>query len=114
MIPQRPRAHERHAVAADRLPPKTYALHNETASLRAWSSNRARHRLFRTGNPQLSATLHRIALTQAHWHPEAGARIARHMARGNGGLEALRIPEAPSIPATAILNDVLAARLPAA
>jgi hypothetical protein len=35
--------------------------------------------------------LHRIALTQAHWHPEARALIARRKANGDGGLEALRV-----------------------
>jgi hypothetical protein len=31
--------------------------------------------LSRTGNRQLNAALHRIAMTQAHWHPEARAMI---------------------------------------
>jgi transposase len=68
-----------------------YARHNGTAPLPVWSSNRARHRLSRAGNRQLNAALHRIALTQAHWHPEARALIARRKANGDGGLEALRI-----------------------
>jgi transposase len=34
---------------------------------------------------------HRIALTQAHWHPPAKAMIARRRANGDGGLEALRV-----------------------
>lgn len=41
------------------------ARHNGTAPLPAWSSNKARHRLSRTGNRQLNAALHRIALTHA-------------------------------------------------
>jgi transposase len=68
-----------------------YARHNGTAPLPVWSSNRARHRLSRTGNRQLNAALHRIALTQAHWHPPAQAMIARRRANGDGGLEALRV-----------------------
>ena len=52
-----------------------YARHTGTAPLPGWSSNRARHRLSRTGNRQLNAALHRIAMTQAYWHPEARARI---------------------------------------
>jgi transposase len=68
-----------------------YARHNGTAPLPVWSSNRARHRLSRTGNRQLNAALHRIALTQAHWHPDARALIARRKANGDGGLEALRV-----------------------
>jgi transposase len=46
-----------------------YARHNGTAPLPVWSSNQQRHRLSRTGNRQLNAAIHRIALTQAHWHP---------------------------------------------
>jgi transposase len=68
-----------------------YARHNGTAPLPVWSSNHARHRLSRTGNRQLNAAIHRIALTQAHWHPPAQAMIARRKAQGDGGLEALRI-----------------------
>ena len=68
-----------------------YARHNGTAPLPVWSSNQQRHRLSRTGNRQLNAAIHRIALTQAHWHPDAKAMIARRRAHGDGGLEALRI-----------------------
>ena len=72
-------------------PAAAYARHNGTAPLPVWSSNRARHRLSRTGNRQLNAAIHRIALTQAQWHPDAKAMIARRRAEGDGGLEALRI-----------------------
>lgn len=68
-----------------------YARHNGTAPLPVWSSNRSRHRLSRRGNRQLNAALHRIALTQAHYHPGARALIARRRANGDGGLEAIRI-----------------------
>jgi transposase len=68
-----------------------YARHNGTAPLPVSSANRSRHRLSRTGNRQLNAALHRIALTQAHWHPDAKTMIARRRAQGDGGLEALRI-----------------------
>jgi transposase len=68
-----------------------YARHNGTAPLPVWSSNRSRHRLSRSGNRQLNAALHRIALTQAQWHPGARALLARRKAQGDGGLEALRI-----------------------
>jgi len=71
--------------------PDAYARHNGTAPLPVWSSNRARHRLSRSGNRQLNAALHRIALTQAHWHPGARALLARRKAQGDGGLEALRV-----------------------
>lgn len=56
-----------------------------------WSSNKARHRLSRTGNRQLNAALHRIALTQAHWHEPAKPMMARRKAGGDSGMEALRV-----------------------
>ncbi|HEX5585028.1 IS110 family transposase [Gaiella sp.] len=71
--------------------PDAYARHNGTAPLPVWSSNRSRHRLNRTGNRQLNASLHRIALTQARQHPGAQALLARRRANGDGGLEALRV-----------------------
>jgi transposase len=71
--------------------PAAYARHNGTAPLPVWPSNRARHRLSRTGNRQHNAAIHRIALTQAHRHPPAKAIIARPRANRNGGLEALRV-----------------------
>ncbi|MFD0489119.1 transposase [Saccharopolyspora erythraea] len=61
-------------AGADRFLSKdAYARHTGTAPLPVWSSNLARHRLSRTRNWQLNAELHRIALTQAHWQPEARA-----------------------------------------
>jgi transposase len=68
-----------------------YARHNGTAPLPVWSSNKARHRLSRTGNRQLNAALHRIAMTQAHWHPPAKDMMDRRKASGDSGLEALRV-----------------------
>jgi transposase len=68
-----------------------YARHNGTAPLPVWSANKARHRLNRTGNRQLNAALHRMALAQAHWHPAARDLMARRTADGDSGLEALRI-----------------------
>jgi transposase len=68
-----------------------YARHNGTAPLPVWSSNKAHHRLSRTGNRQLNAALHRIAMTQAHWHPPAKALMDRRKAGGDSGLEALRV-----------------------
>ena len=55
-----------------------------------WSGNRERHRLSRTGNRQLNAAIHRIALTQARYHPDAIAFIERRKANGDSGKEALR------------------------
>jgi transposase len=68
-----------------------YARHNGTAPLPVWSSNKAHHRLSRTGNRQLNAALHRIAMTQAHWHPAAKDLMTRRKTGGDSGLEALRV-----------------------
>ncbi|MCU1532914.1 MAG: family transposase [Arthrobacter sp.] len=68
-----------------------YARHNGTAPLPVWSSNKARHRLSRTGNRQLNAALHRIALTQARCYPGARELLARRKAGGDGGMEELRV-----------------------
>jgi hypothetical protein len=40
---------------------------------------------------QLNAALHRIALTQARWHPNAQAMIQRRRSNGDSGREAVRI-----------------------
>ncbi len=67
-----------------------FARHNGTAPLPVWSGNRERHRLSRTGNRQLNAAIHRIALTQARYHPDAIAFIERRVGGGNSGKEAVR------------------------
>jgi transposase len=67
-----------------------YARHNGTAPLPVWSSNTVRHRLSRTGNRQLNASIHRIAVTQKRCHDEAKAYLERRMANGNTKREALR------------------------
>ena len=61
-----------------------FARHNGTAPLPVWSSNKQRHRLSRTGNRQLNAALHRIAMTQARLHPPA--RELMHRGRHPGML----------------------------
>jgi transposase len=71
--------------------PDAYARHNGTAPLPVWSSNVPRHRLSRTGNRQLNAALHRIALTQARHHPPARDLIGRRKKSGKSGKESLRI-----------------------
>jgi len=68
-----------------------YARHNGTAPLPVSSASRAHHRLSRTGNRQLNAALYRIALTQAQWHPQAKALLARRRAQGDSKREALRV-----------------------
>lgn len=77
-----------------------YARHNGTAPLPVWSSNKARHRLSRTGNRQLNAALHRIALTQAqlgraresHDRPTKGQWRQRPRGPANPQTPALRRP----------------------
>jgi transposase len=67
-----------------------YARHNGTAPLPVWSANKPRHRLSRTGNRQLNAAIHRIAITQARCHPEAIAYLNRRTASGDSPADARR------------------------
>jgi transposase len=67
-----------------------FARHNGTAPLPVWSGNRERHRLSRTGNRQLNAAIHRIAITQIRCHDDARAYLERRMTNGNTKTEALR------------------------
>jgi transposase len=67
-----------------------YARHNGTAPLPVWSGNHQRHRLSRTGNRQLNAAMHRIAITQTRCHPDARAYLDRRLANHNTKTEALR------------------------
>jgi transposase len=61
-----------------------FARHNGTAPLPVWSSNKQRHRLSCTGNRQPNAALHRIALTQARFHPPARELLDRRINSGDG------------------------------
>jgi transposase len=67
-----------------------FARHNGTAPLPVWSGNRERHRLSRTGNRQINAAIHRIALTQARCHPGAIGYLERRAALHNTPTEARR------------------------
>lgn len=67
-----------------------FARHNGTAPLPVWSGNRERHRLSRTGNRQLNAAIHRIAITQVRCHEEAAAYMKRREQMGNTSTEARR------------------------
>ncbi|MGB7819378.1 MAG: transposase, partial [Ornithinibacter sp.] len=58
-----------------------FARHNGTAPTPVWSSNSERHRLSKTGNRQLTAATHRIALTQAPV-PARGPRLPREARSG--------------------------------
>lgn len=68
-----------------------YARHNGTAPLPVWSGNRTRHRLSRTGNRQINACLHRIAITQAKSHDGARALLDRRRTGGDSKSESIRI-----------------------
>jgi transposase len=87
--------------------------HRVTAGV---SSNKARHRLSRNVNRQLNGALHRIALTQARWHPPAKVLIDRRKNAGNSGREAIRILKRRLSDAVfqALLHDQTDALTPAA
>ena len=67
-----------------------FARHNGTAPLPAWSGNPNRHRLSRTGNRQINAAIHRIAVTQKRLHSDAQVYLERRTTRGDTNTEALR------------------------
>lgn len=68
-----------------------FARFNGTAPLPVWTSNHPRQRLSRIGNRQLNCALHRIAVTQAHWHSDARAYLQRRRDSGDTSKEALRV-----------------------
>ncbi|MGH2654640.1 MAG: IS110 family transposase [Actinomycetota bacterium] len=67
-----------------------FAMHVGTGPLEVSSGERQRHRLSRSGNRQLNAALHRIAITQLRIHPPAQAFLERKRREGKGKREALR------------------------
>lgn len=67
-----------------------FARHNGTAPLPVWSGNRERHRLSRSGNRQLNAALHRIAITQAHHDDRARTFLDRRRLGGDTTSESIR------------------------
>jgi transposase len=67
-----------------------FARHNGTAPLPVWSGNRERYRLSRTGNRQLNAAIHRIAITQARCHEPAVTYLKHRIELGNTTTEARR------------------------
>jgi transposase len=66
-----------------------FARHDGTAPIPAWSAS-PHHRLARTGNRQLNAAIHRIAITQARCHPDAIAFLERRITMGDTKRKALR------------------------
>ena len=69
-----------------------FARHSGTAPVPVWSGNTAgRVRLTRSGNRQLNAALHRIAITQIRLTTSSGhAYYRKRLATGNSKTEALR------------------------
>jgi transposase len=66
------------------------AAYAGAAPLEASSAAYVRHRLSRGGNRRLNSILYRIALTQAHYSPNARAYICRRVAEGKSPREAKR------------------------
>lgn len=67
-----------------------FAMHTGVGPLEVSSGERQRHRLNRSGNRQLNAALHRMAVTQKRIHPPAQAFLERKRTEGQGNREALR------------------------
>ena len=61
-----------------------------TSPLEASSSGLTRHRLNRGGNRKLNSVIYRIALTQAHFQPNAKTYIERRVSEGKTRREAHR------------------------
>jgi transposase len=66
------------------------AAYAGVAPLEASSAGVVRHRLNRGGNRRLHAILHRIAISQARYSPQARAYLERRVAGGKSRREALR------------------------
>lgn len=66
------------------------AAYAGVAPLEASSAGLVRHRLNRGGNRRLNCVVYRIALTQAHYHPEAKTYLAKRVSEGKTRREARR------------------------
>lgn len=66
------------------------AAYAGVAPIEASSAGLTRHRLSRGGNRRLNSIIYRIALTQAHHHPEARAYLNRRVSEGKTPREARR------------------------
>lgn len=67
-----------------------FAMHAGAAPVPASSGNKNRHRLTRTGNRQLNAALHRIALTQTRLPGPGRDYYQRRRSSGDSSKEAIR------------------------
>lgn len=81
------------AAGAERFRSRAaFARWNGTAPVPVWSGNNTRFRLSRSGNRQVNAALHRIAITQWRGVGDQGrAYVERRMAGGATKTEALRL-----------------------
>ena len=77
-------------VAPLQAPRPSSRIYAGVAPLDASSGRQQRHRLNRSGNRQLNAALHMIALTQARIQAPAREYIARRRTEGKTGREAIR------------------------
>ena len=68
-----------------------FARHNGSAPLPVWSANLVRHRLSRTGNRQINAGLHRIAITQMRLGGPGRAYFEHRRAASDSKTEAIRV-----------------------
>jgi transposase len=66
------------------------ARHAGVAPLETSSGKHQRHRLDRGGNRQLNCALHRIAVTQGRFHPQARAYLERKQSERKSRREAIR------------------------
>jgi transposase len=67
-----------------------FARHNGSAPVPVWSGNTDHHRLSRTGNRQLNAALHRIAITQLRLEGPGKTYLKHRRAQGDTKREAIR------------------------
>lgn len=68
-----------------------YAMHTGVAPIPVWSGNTTgRVRLNKSGNRQLNAALHRIAITQIRLHGPGRAYYDKRLAAGDSKTEAIR------------------------
>ena len=68
-----------------------YAMHAGVAPIPVWSGRtKGKVRVSRTGNRQLNAALHRMAITQLRCHEPAKAYYAKRLAAGDTRTEAIR------------------------
>lgn len=68
-----------------------FASWNGTAPVPVWPGNTTHYRLCRSGNRQVNASLHRIAITQWRGSDAGHVHVSRPMASGDTKTDALRL-----------------------